>query len=344
VTSLPRLATSGAVVILTAALCFVAAAGRVIAHKTVISPYTYYADVKPIIERRCGTCHDGSARPSFTFDLAAVWPYNFQRSLLTHTTGMDAITVAEFDTLMTWSAGGSPEGPRPAGAPASALPRRHASHGGEQGGVTLVLFDDTMHAELVWQEQRRVRVFITDADGQRLPLPQLRALRARVNGPSKKTSPLEVAKDGDYLEARVDSAPIPADFEVVVRRPDAAESSGAVTFMGHSLPPLSFEVPPTVIPTSLSGILSALREHAATARSMVNDGSFGTLYLPTTHARDLMLALAQRSAEKSAVLQPMLRATWQLHLAGDLGTPAEIRQAADVFDAAMASVNAAFTP
>jgi hypothetical protein len=155
VISLPRLVTSGAVVIATAALFFLAA-GRVIAHKTVVSPYTYYADIRPIVERRCASCHNGTARPSFTFDLAAVWPYNFQRSLLTHPAGIERVTVAEFDTLLTWSAGGSPEGTRPSGAPVSELPKRHGSHGGEQGGAMLVMFDDTMHAELVWQEQRPI--------------------------------------------------------------------------------------------------------------------------------------------------------------------------------------------
>jgi hypothetical protein len=341
VISLPRLVTSGAVVIATAALCFLAA-GRVRAHKTVVSPYTYYADIAPIVERRCASCHNGNARPKFTFDLAAVWPYNFQRALLTHPAGIDAITVAEFDMLMTWSAGGSPEGARPVGAPASALPKRHGSHGGEHGGVLLVLFDDTMHAELVWQEQRRVRVFVTDAEGKPLALPQLRQLRATVTSPSKKTSTLEASNDGDYLEARIDSAPMPAHFEVVIRRPDAVESSGAMTFMEHSRPPPSFDVPPTVIPTNVPAMVSAIGEHAATARSMVNEGSFGTLYLPATHTRDLVLAIAKRSVEKSAVLQPLMRTTWQLHLAGDLGTPADVRQAADEFDAAVAAMVAAF--
>jgi hypothetical protein len=135
---------------------------------------------------------------------------------------------------------------------------------------------------------------------------------------------------------------VPANFTVVIRRPDDAASSGAVTFMEHSRPPPSFDVPPTVIPTSLPGMLSALGEHAATARSMVNDGAFGTLYLPATHRRELVMALAQRSVEKPAVLQELMRATWQLHLAGDLGTPSEIRQAADVFDAAVSAVAAAF--
>jgi hypothetical protein len=336
VTSLPRFATSGAVVIMTAALFFLTAAGRVIAHKTVVSPFTYYADVKPIVERRCAACHDGTARRAFTFDAAAEWPYNFQRALLAHPAGTETITVGEFDTLMTWSAGGSPEGQRPAGEPPSKLPKRHAPHAGAEGGALLVMFDDTLHAELVWQEQRRVRVFITDTEGN--PMPQLGQLRARVKGPSNKTSPLELSKDGEYLEARVDSAPLPADFEVLIRRPDAVESVAAITLTGHALPPPSFEVPPTMIPTTVPGMVSALREQAARARAMVNADQFGSLYLPTTHARDLVLAMAQRSGEQSAVLNAMMRATWQLHLAGDFGTPTEIRQAADVFDAAVGDI------
>jgi hypothetical protein len=115
--------------------------GGVLAHKTVNSKYTFNKDVRPILQRRCGQCHvaDGVApTPLQSYEDARshVWPITQTlisgrmppwygepgNTALKHSQGLSA---RELDILLTWAAGGTPEGPAgsavvrdpPAGAP-----------------------------------------------------------------------------------------------------------------------------------------------------------------------------------------------------------------------------------
>ena len=344
-TSLPRRVTSGAAVILIAALSLFAFTARVIAHKTVVSPFTYYGDVKPIVDRRCAQCHAGSPNlRALTFDAAAAWPYQFQRSLLTHPAGIDDLSVGEFDTLMTWSVGGAPEGVRPEHAPVSQLPRRHAAHAGEHGGVVLALFDDSLHVEAVWREQRRFRLYFSNVEGRLFGPGALREWHVGVSGPSKKPAPAAPAPDGESFEARIESTPLPGTFQVVVRRADDSEDSAGITFTSHSMPPTEFSLAPTVIPPTPPGIVSSIQEQASIAQRMLSGSQFGTLFQPMTRVRDLVLALKPGGTAQTAATQLLIRATWSLHIAGDEATPFETKQAGVRFDAAMAEFIAVFVP
>jgi hypothetical protein len=95
------------------------------AHKTVVSKFTYYQDVLPILEARCGRCHvDGGVAPTLlTYQAAVEYPWGIQQSLLSRRMppwaadrglaplkGHEALTSMEFDTLMMWAAGGTPAG------------------------------------------------------------------------------------------------------------------------------------------------------------------------------------------------------------------------------------------
>ena len=330
---------------MTAALSLFALTARVGAHKTVVSPFTFYAHVKPIIDRRCASCHTGAPRPPvLTFDVAAERPYGFQQSLLAHPPGIDAVTVVEFDTLMTWSAGGSPEGARPPGAPVSQLPRRHAPHAGEHGGAMLAMFGDTQHVEAVWEEQRRFRIYISNTEGQLLAPRALRNWQVRVTGPSRQPAIASPSADGEYFEARIPSTPLPGTFTVSAARPDGSEDAVTITFTSNSKPPPDLTLMPTVIPPAPALIVAALNDHAAVAQRMVAEFQYASLYVPTTRVRDLAVALTPSGASQSAALQRLIRATWALHLAGDAGSPQEARQAAERFNAAMEGFAAAFVP
>jgi hypothetical protein len=328
---------------MTAALCFFALTARVTAHKTVVSPFTYYAHVKPIVDRLCARCHTGAPQPRvLTFDAAAQRPYLFQQSLLTHPPGAEALTVVEFDTLMTWSAGGSPEGARPTGAPLSQLPRRHGAHAGEHGGAMLAMFGDTQHVEAVWEEQRRFRVYVNNAEGQLLAPLALRDWQVRVADPSGQPAIATPSSNGDYFEARIPSTSLPGTFTVSVRRPDRREDAVTITFTSHSIPPPEFTMTPTVIPSSTSLIVAALKDQASVAQRMIAEFQYASLYVPTTRVRDLAVALTPAGAAQSAALQLLIRAAWALHIAGDVGSPQEARQAGERFNAAMNEFATAF--
>lgn len=97
-----------------------------LAHRTVISNFTFHQDVQPILAERCGRCHgDGGAAglPLLRFDeaRAASWP--IRQALMadrmppwsavagdTPLKGSPALTAREMNVLMTWAAGGTPAG------------------------------------------------------------------------------------------------------------------------------------------------------------------------------------------------------------------------------------------
>jgi hypothetical protein len=99
---------------------------RVAAHVTVVSPFTFYRDVQPILERRCDACHgDGGVAPTALRQYSEVrsqsWPLRqvlisgrmppwFAESGRAGVKAPQALTARELDVLLTWAAGGAPEG------------------------------------------------------------------------------------------------------------------------------------------------------------------------------------------------------------------------------------------
>jgi hypothetical protein len=121
-----------------AAVAAIAANGSVLAHPTATSPYTFSRDILPILEARCGRCHSDESpaqEPLLNYQSArrSIWPMR-QVLLRGHMPPWFAegafkapapMTARELNILMTWTAGGAPEGPtaprRPAAMPSWAL-------------------------------------------------------------------------------------------------------------------------------------------------------------------------------------------------------------------------------
>jgi hypothetical protein len=97
------------------------------AHKTVLSAYTYHRDVAPILQARCASCHadGGVAFPMATYAQAkaAAWPIQqavvsgrmpiwYAEPQAVPFKGAHALSANELNILMTWGAGGQPEGAR----------------------------------------------------------------------------------------------------------------------------------------------------------------------------------------------------------------------------------------
>src|SRR5258705_2822762 len=113
-----------------------------------------------------------------SYDAARQFPFGLQRVLLSGITtpsiadGVPArsehqsLSPIEFDTLMTWAAGGTPE---------EGI-RAHRAHQGEHGGIFVADAGDTVHVEAVFQEQRRFRVYVSDPFGAPLRLPGARVI------------------------------------------------------------------------------------------------------------------------------------------------------------------------
>ena len=97
----------------------------VVAHKTVVSKFTFNKDVQPILVRRCLPCHaSGSAVPLQTYADARVQSWPLRQALVSGRMppyyaepgdvalkDSEALSPRELDVLMTWASGGTPEGP-----------------------------------------------------------------------------------------------------------------------------------------------------------------------------------------------------------------------------------------
>lgn len=111
---------------LLAVMVAVAGQGSAGAHVTVVSPFTYHRDIAPILERRCASCHsEGGVGPQAfgSYQDARAQAVAMRRSIMSgqmppwsgqsHMTALkeqSSLTTRELDMLMTWSAGGTPEG------------------------------------------------------------------------------------------------------------------------------------------------------------------------------------------------------------------------------------------
>lgn len=122
-----------------AAVCtvaLVAATAPTGAHRTTVSPYTYYRDLQPIFAARCGSCHDGdggvSGIPLLRFVGARNNTWAIRRSMIGgHMPPWFAdgdvafkapapVTARELNMLLTWASSGAPEGtPMPAASHAT---------------------------------------------------------------------------------------------------------------------------------------------------------------------------------------------------------------------------------
>ncbi len=96
------------------------------AHKGITSKYTYNDDVFPIVQLRCGRCHfEGGPTPMslLTYKDAMPWAESIREQLTSEAMppwytdplgpafkGGHSLNTKEFDVLLTWATGGTPEG------------------------------------------------------------------------------------------------------------------------------------------------------------------------------------------------------------------------------------------
>ncbi|HTM03618.1 MAG TPA: hypothetical protein VL173_08950 [Vicinamibacterales bacterium] len=108
------------------AVCVLGLGTFVSAHKPITSPYTYTADVQPILASRCGNCHQpsGVAPMSLvTYSDAVPWGESMRQELMTgHMPPWNvdrapslfrnagALSAREINVLLTWATGGTPPG------------------------------------------------------------------------------------------------------------------------------------------------------------------------------------------------------------------------------------------
>jgi hypothetical protein len=120
--------------------------------------------------------------------------------------------------------------------------RPHGNHNPQHGGQFFMAPDNWHHLEGTYPRARTFRLYLYDDYARPLSAADMKRVRARVvtretfDPATRKTTehtafPLRVAQDSAYLEARVDTATLPAEMTAKVRiKPDAPEYRFDFTF------------------------------------------------------------------------------------------------------------------
>lgn len=230
-------------------------------------------------------------------------------------------------------------------------PPPHSTHNPKHGGQFLLAANDTLHVEGVWPQQRVFKLFVYDASSRPLPPDRMRELRGYVEA-AGQTAPLVLAADGSAFEARVPPLSPPAAITVSMALTRGVEAEGfSFIFPGFSdehAP--SFDLEPTLIPSSVRGLLAALGADGRDADRLVRRQETAYVFAPAVHARDHALALEpflgrlpeRRRPAAVAAIRTLVRTSWRLHIAGDDGTSEDVRAAAGALREAIDELVGAF--
>jgi hypothetical protein len=168
---------------------------------------------------------------------------------------------------VSWTCAGHPEidqlspGTCPDGSPAVVkyTQRPHGNHNPQHGGLFFMAPDNWHHLEGTFPRARLVRIYLYDDYTKPLPRDQVKLIEGRiitkssVGGAAREVSfPLAQSRNGQYLEATVDSRALPASIVAKIKlKADAPEYHFDFTFTEFSKQPPAIAAPATVknVPT-----------------------------------------------------------------------------------------------
>jgi hypothetical protein len=104
------------------------------------------------------------------------------------------------------------------------------------------------------------------------------------------------------------------------------------------------------LPKDSGELLKLLDLRSEEVQSLIQEGNFGMVYVPTMLAKEVALALQDRLSELPArqqipltsAVRRLVLAAWRLDQYGDLGDRERITQAHSLFSAAVADIKAAY--
>jgi hypothetical protein len=267
--------------------------------------------------------------------------------------------------------------------------RPHGNHNPRHGGQFFMAPDNWHHIEGAYPTAQAFRLYVYDDYGRPLPAAQLKDVEARVvtketfDPATRKTTelsafPLRVARNRAYLEARVDTAALPAEmtakvrfgrdsdehrfdftFDALTKEPAAPASVPQAAKVAPAAPaaatapaaPAASQLGAGLdMPATMAGIVSELQRKNTEVRDLIARGDFAAVWVPAFAAKDLAISLEPHLAHlqtgKRDVGEPALarvvRGAWLLDAAGDVGNRQQIEAAYSTFSAGVADVVAAF--
>ena len=230
--------------------------------------------------------------------------------------------------------------------------RAHGDHNPKHGGTFFMAPDNWHHIEGTYPAAGRVRLYLYDDFSKPLSIAEARKVRGRVvtkeafdskTGRTRElaSTPLVLARNGAFLEARIQRLPLPAKMTAKISfGPGQKESRFDFAFPSYSR---DIAVTATTTTNSVApvapvarvapvALLSDLKARGAEVESLLKSGTLGAIYVPALQAKDLALAIqASQSEALRDVLEPSVKqlvlAAYQLDGYGDLGDAEQAQEA-----------------
>lgn len=336
-----------------------------------VCPMPQDADV---IEDKPGNCPKCGMRLQ-AIRLTSVWTCPIHAAVIRDSAGacpIDGRPLIQVTMAETWTCPGETKGALSPGKCPDGSPRKqafsarpHGNHNPQHGGSFFMAPDNWHHLEGTYPRAGLFRLYLYDDYTKPLNSDRLGTISGHVTLADGRTIPLHLT--GKVMEANLGTVAFP----VVVHARVKFDETGRENLFDFTFSDYTRDAPPapTVtkapmgtptptgiklgldtadIPTDIPKLLAELEKRSVAIRGLIQQGQFGTVYVPAFEAKDLALSLADRSstgAQRVVVdgaVGRLVRDTYLLDAYGDLGNENRITSAYGDFAAAVADIERAY--
>ena len=255
-----------------------------------------------------------------------------------------------------------------------AAPGAHMDHTPRNGGTVFMAPDSFHHIEGTYPEPGVFRLYATDNYREPVDVSTWSGRAVLEEDYDEATDEfIEVtafdlvpAPGGEYLEAVVGDLDAPAEItakvlfvedfpeerfdfifaEYTVADADAGDASSSTVMTGAPASvPLADRIRPP-IPELTSDIVAGISARDQELQELIGRGAFAEIFIPALQAKELALALNERTENLSLreqndvkiAVRHLVRAAWLLDWYGDLGNKQQVSGAYDVFGSAASEI------
>jgi len=223
------------------------------------------------------------------------------------------------------------------------IPMAHGDHNPKHGGILFMAPNGYNHLEGTLDEEGTFRLYLYNDFTKPI---DATPFEARVDDVE-----LAPAADGEYLSASIGApATYPSEYVVRLSFPGAEKDEERFDFIfvesmvtGKGVQEsASLMLPEFRVPETADGIFEAIMHRNMRIQKLIANGVWPDLYIPALEAKDLVLALNEREAERVSVpAKKLVRAAWLLDVYGDMGNKVEIETAYRLFEQSIQELEAA---
>ena len=255
-----------------------------------------------------------------------------------------------------------------------AAPGAHMDHSPRNGGIVFMAPDSFHHIEGTYPERGVFRLYASDNYREPVDVGSWSGRVVLEEDYDETTDEfIEVtafdlvpSPSGEYLEANVGDLDAPADITAKVvfvedfpeerfdfifadysaAAADAADTGSSTVMTGApSSVPLADRIRPQ-IPEATGDIVEGITARDQELQELIGRGAFAELFIPALQAKELALALNERTDNLSMrdqndvkiAVRHLVRAAWLLDWYGDLGNKQQVSGAYDVFGSAAGEI------